>query len=157
MTLAPIEVTRTGRKFRGPHSGYGQAYRVNELTGCHIWSRFKDKDGYGIFRIDGRSVRAHIFYYEQKYGPVPDGLELDHKCERRDCVNPDHMEAVTHAENVRRGGRVSYMTMEKAREVRARKAQGQTHKQIAEEMQIGFSLVGQIVTNRCWRELEAQS
>ena len=69
----------------------------------------KDKDGYGGFYMrrepDGvfRLKRAHKMMYEHVNGPVPEGLELDHLCHVRHCVNPAHLEAVTHAENVKRG------------------------------------------------------
>jgi hypothetical protein len=48
-------------------------------------------------------VTAHRYFYEQAYGPVPDGLVLDHLCRVRNCVRPDHMEAVSSTENRRRG------------------------------------------------------
>jgi hypothetical protein len=46
---------------------------------------------------------AHRVAYEQFVGTVPDGLELDHLCENKACVNPGHLEPVTRSENVRRG------------------------------------------------------
>ena len=73
---------------------------------CLRWTAAHTEKGY--VRIwDGRAYRrAHIVAYELAHGPVPDGLELDHVRERgcrfRDCVNPRHLEAVTHAENLRR-------------------------------------------------------
>ncbi len=54
-------------------------------------------------RIEGRLKYAHRVAYEQTVGPVPSGLELDHRCRIRCCVNPAHLEAVTRQENVRRG------------------------------------------------------
>jgi len=51
----------------------------------------------------GKTVRAHRFYYERINGPIPDGLELDHLCRVHSCVNPDHLEPVTHTVNMRRG------------------------------------------------------
>jgi hypothetical protein len=74
-------------------------------SGCWLWIGSYDSNGYGRFWItaDGGHTQAHIVSYERKYGPVPEGLELDHKCRVRCCVNPDHVEPVTHLENVRRG------------------------------------------------------
>lgn len=61
---------------------------------------------YGYFRPGSRStdpkVPAHRWIYEQTIGPIPDGLELDHVCRVKLCVNPAHMEPVTEAENHKR-------------------------------------------------------
>ena len=71
-------------------------------TGCHRFTG-GHQDGYGKVKIDGRMVAVHRLAYELFVGPIPEGLELDHLCRVRDCANPEHLEAVTHAENVRRG------------------------------------------------------
>lgn len=66
-----------------------------------------DGKGHDYFNLGADSGRkgvvAHKFSYETLVGPVPDGLELDHLCRNPPCVNPDHLEPVTHAENMRRG------------------------------------------------------
>lgn len=78
-------------------------------SGCFIWMGNLDHNGYGKmgvgYKSDGnkRNTWAHIAAYEYFVGPVPEGLELDHKCRMPCCVNPEHLEPVTHAENVRRG------------------------------------------------------
>lgn len=75
-------------------------------TPCHIWQRHLTKAGYGkgTDPAKPRSQRyAHILRWEAANGPVPDGLELDHLCRVPACCNPEHLEAVTHAENMRRG------------------------------------------------------
>jgi len=73
---------------------------------CWLWTGACDPKGYGRFFYAGswtdgtrRTILAHRF----AYGPVPDGLELDHLCRRHACVRPSHLEPVKHLENVRRG------------------------------------------------------
>lgn len=59
--------------------------------------------GYAIIEIRGRQVEAHRPIYKELIGPIPDDLELDHLCRQRACVNPWHMEPVTHRVNALRG------------------------------------------------------
>jgi hypothetical protein len=78
--------------------------RVLIADGCWEWGGPRSDTGYGKFSISQRlHAKAHRWAWEWMNGPVPDGLSLDHLCRNRGCVNPWHMEPVTHAENVRRG------------------------------------------------------
>ncbi|MFN2485673.1 MAG: HNH endonuclease signature motif containing protein [Acidimicrobiia bacterium] len=70
-------------------------------NGCWLWTG-NLANGYGRFWLGGKTQPAHRVAYEELVGPVPDGLELDHLCFNKSCINPWHLEAVTHAENVRR-------------------------------------------------------
>jgi hypothetical protein len=72
-------------------------------SGCWLWLGALDDDGYGNFWDGSRVVRAHRWAYERWREPIAVGLEIDHGCRSRSCVNPAHMEPVTHRENVRRG------------------------------------------------------
>lgn len=71
-------------------------------TGCWLWMGRREKKGYGSLHSNGTSYKAHRVSYELVKGPIPAGLEIDHLCRVRCCVNPDHLEAVTHRENIRR-------------------------------------------------------
>lgn len=67
---------------------------------CWTWTgKPTQGTGYGRFRMEGRTLKAHVAAYELAIGPVPEGLELDHLCRVRLCVNPLHLEAVTSREN----------------------------------------------------------
>lgn len=76
--------------------------RVNVTPTCHYWTGATDKDGYGTFNVNGTKLGAHVYAYTQANGPVPDGMEVDHLCHRRLCVNPQHLEAVSHTDNLAR-------------------------------------------------------
>ena len=75
-----------------------------DKNGCWIFTgHLFGRNGYGGIAHDGTTRGVHIVMYEDRNGRVPEGLELDHLCRVPRCCNPDHLEAVTHAENVRRG------------------------------------------------------
>ena len=74
-------------------------------NGCWLWTGGIQPKGYGTFRFRGKHYLAHRAAYEMFVGPIPDGLEIDHTCCVRHCVNPDHLEPVTPSENVLRSYR----------------------------------------------------
>lgn len=85
--------------------------KVRQLGDCWIWVASKDQSGYGMFSdANSRSKsahthieRAHRWSYTFLRAEIPDGLQLDHLCRNRACVNPWHLEPVTHLVNWERG------------------------------------------------------
>lgn len=125
-------------------------YRIEDRgykTPCWIWQGCIDVNGYG--KTVGQP--AHHLYYKRAHGPFPEGLEPDHLCRVRSCVNPNHVEAVTHAVNCQRSSR-SKLSMEAAREIRTFYAQGLSQQSIANTMQVSKSAIKHVLHGRSWRE-----
>lgn len=83
---------------------------IVDTNGCWIWTRSHTPQGYGVVSVPDkthkkghRTIGAHRYFFEAFNGPIPPDLETDHLCRVRLCVNPAHMELVTHRENTLRG------------------------------------------------------
>lgn len=83
-----------------------------DVDECWVWTAAQDGTGYGQFWVDraGGRVAAHRWSYEVMRDEIPAGLDLDHLCRRRECVNPWHLEPVTRRENARRGAKGRLIT-----------------------------------------------
>lgn len=85
---------------------YDRHIMPEPMSGCWLWIGSHSKDGYGrvTCRRLGGSSSAHKAVYEMTYdSAIPVGYELDHTCRTRSCVNPKHLEIVTHQVNCQRG------------------------------------------------------
>ena len=77
--------------------------RVDKTATCWIWTGGKHKLGYGTLKVGKKTEYAHRVIFEALNNKIPNGMSLDHLCRNPSCVNPDHLEVVTHKENVLRG------------------------------------------------------
>lgn len=89
----------TASRRRTPDDRFDEKTEPLLWSGCHIWTAGLVPDGYGRFRLGGRNVPAHRYAWERANGPIPEGMELDHRCHTPSCVNPDHLRPATVSEN----------------------------------------------------------
>lgn len=127
----------------------GPQYLVDPITGCWEWQRCQDEKGYGIMKSNGRNIKAHRYFFEKHIGKIPMGLQLDHLCRNPSCVNPDHLEPVTNAENCRRGNNAK-LTKKDVRAIQAELQEGTTQTQIAKKFNVSNSCINFIATERAW-------
>jgi hypothetical protein len=114
-----------------PGAGCGNATSLT-ATGYSLWTAFT----------------------ESTVGPIPSGMQIDHLCRNTLCVNPDHMEVVTNAENGRRGAGAK-LTWDDVAAIRDLCHQGVPHKDIASRYGTTASYVGQIRIGRTWADQDA--
>ena len=88
---------------KNPRIRFARKYVPEPNSGCWTWLGFVNRRGYGRFFNGNTLVQAHRFSYEQYHGSIPEGCELDHLCRNTGCVNPAHLEAVSHRINILRG------------------------------------------------------
>ena len=81
-------------------SSFNNGYITEPNTGCWLWTKYSDKDGYGSLTINRRPRSAHRFSYELYKGIIPNKLFVLHKCDTPSCVNPDHLFLGTGYDNV---------------------------------------------------------
>lgn len=77
--------------------------QVDQKSNCWIWQRCVQGNGYGRMWNGKQVTYAHRVSYAVFIGPIPGGMDLDHLCRNRRCVNPSHLEPVSRSENLRRG------------------------------------------------------
>jgi len=121
-------------------------------SACWIWQGTLNADGYGEFSVSSKRKLAHRVIYERHRGAIPEGLDIDHLCKVHSCVNPDHLEAVTNKENIRRGEKTK-LNAEKVRLIREMRATGLSGYKIAAAIGVGNAIVYQVINGTRWADV----
>ena len=120
-------------------------------SACWIWKRRIIPVGYGMINRKLHPFKyAHRWMYEMTNGPIPNGLHLDHLCRVPSCVRPNHLEAVTCKENVRRGAGTK-LGEKDIETIRTRRANGEIGAQIAREYGVTRAHISRIWTRKVWK------
>lgn len=123
-------------------------------SGCHIW--IADTNfGYGLFKFEGKTSKAHRVSWILNNGPIPDGLQVRHRCDVRCCVNPHHLELGTQRDNendkIARGRNQRNLTAE---QVLAIRDDPRTTREIAKDFCVSSMSVSEIKRRVYWKHLE---
>lgn len=139
-----------------------------DSDGCFICtSHSVDGSGYHIVSMNGRYHRAHRLVYEECYGFIPDGLVVRHKCDKPSCINPEHLEIGTKADNnwdKSKRGRCnpvrgskqhnSKLTEEDVTLIRVLYKRGVARKDLAKKFRMGLSSIHRIVNYESWTHVK---
>ena len=138
--------------------------KVEKSSGCWLWVGAKQKDGYGMFTPSGRgsSVSAHRYSYALKYGEIPAGKNILHRCDTPSCVNPDHLFLGTRSDNMQdmqEKGRCNYLsggkshmaklTDEDVRSIREN-YRGEKHSDVAKIYCVHRTTISNILNRKTW-------
>lgn len=138
---------------------------------CWIWKAYITKSGYGSYRHGNSMVLAHRFIWSVVNGVIPEGLCVLHKCDVRNCVNPDHLFLGSNQDNVddrvikgREGERTgekngrSKLNKEQVEEIRKLYKRGTNIKNefsqrgLAKRFGVSNVVISGVVNNRSWVE-----
>ena len=138
--------------------------KISSQEGCWLWTGSLNKEGYGQFWLNGTMKRAHRLSYELTGQPIPEGHFIRHKCKPKNCINPEHLEPGTPAENTAdrlrdgtdcRGEKHprATLTNEQVREIKALpKKRGDT-KDIAAKYGVSKHIIKDIRLGRRWSKI----
>jgi len=131
-----------------PADRFATSY-ITEPNGCWRWIKGRTTSGYGHFHMLGHYYQAHLIAYIIHVGPLPDGLEADHLCRNRWCVNPEHVEPVTHAVNMQRSIR-AVLSPEQVVAIRNARRGGAGVRKLARQYGINHATVSRIANGLTW-------
>ena len=158
-----------GRKvdYKQPRTGYlrnHQPSRINPLNervtakirkvahGCWEWTGSKNSQGYGNIKVGDRTLPAHRIVFEMYGNALEVGMDIDHLCRNKGCVNPKHLELVTRSENVRRG-KSTKLNKTKVLQIRASK---ESSRKICKKFNVCAATIRHIRLGLIWKDICVQ-
>jgi hypothetical protein len=153
------------RKY-GHNRRYKLDYEIDE-NGCFICTSHKvNAFGYPEVHVNGKRYVMSRFVYQEMFGDIPEGLVIRHTCDNRRCINPEHLETGTKADNTRdmmeRGRHVSVngekayfskLTNDKVLKLRTLYDEGFNYHELSEMFQITYRTAYDVVTRKTWKHI----
>jgi hypothetical protein len=128
--------------------------KVQKTDCCWNWIG-SITDGYGYFKVGGKTLKATRVSWELANGPIPEGLWMLHHCDNRKCVRPDHLFPGTQQDNVddmmAKGRNFTKLTAENVAEIRFLRAGGMTQREIGERFNVTQSCIYLVLSRRLWK------
>lgn len=131
-------------------------------SGCHEWNGTIALNGYGMVHFNGKSYLAHRASYMEAKGDIPFGMNVNHHCDNRRCVNPEHLYVGTQKQNIadmlsrgradRRGEKTHSRRVLTWGDVRTIRASGQPNVDLAREYHVSRDCIYSVVNHRTWKE-----
>jgi len=143
--------------------------KVQRGDGCWLWMGYRQKSGHGRIGVAGNRVESTSrVAWQLTYGPIPEGMEVCHKCDNPPCVRPDHLFVGTHADNMAdcvAKGRHSAtdgrhhnarLNADSVREIRRLRAAGVSGKEVATLFGVAETTVSQVFHRHLWPHIKEQ-
>lgn len=134
---------------------------IPQSSGCWEWVGAKVRKGYGAFAYNGKTAVTHRLSYRIFKGPIPTGLHVLHSCDNPSCVNPSHLRAGTHAENMQdmldrnrqnkgEAQHCAKLTEDKVHAIRSKSIKGYSQRYLAKEYGVSQNQIWKVVNRHTW-------